>query len=288
MNTPAYPHKRFPMRALTALLAVMACSPLLARQPYFSFNSDQYIAPGAMAGDVELARPPSPAFSAHHVLHPLAPSTPPFNYSGPQFSLGYEVKASEPSNLAVGAEKAVVEDDIPNGNQLNDTISVVAFGDWPAENIYSVAALVVFPTAPFVLGELSYTALNWTDNKAYNDKLRYRWVVRTGGKYYVNATFLGRAGIKDANDKVLAINTPRTTGSFDRWVPLDPSGSMFANFSVAPVALGNGLNEVTAVGFYMDALDFPGAGPGYRQWRLRLMTFEAYGIPAQTTATTTP
>ncbi|MBC8012271.1 MAG: hypothetical protein H7067_19490 [Burkholderiales bacterium] len=281
MKHPPQSLLRAPLRALVALFAVAAIPSVFAEDAILRFDSDQYLATGASAGDVELARPPKPARSARHTLHPFGLSSPDFGYTGPRFSLGHEVRASAPSNLTVGSDKAVVEDDVPNGTGVkNDTIAVAALGDWPAENLYSVATVVVFPTAVFDLGSLSYSALNWTDNKSYNDKLRHRWVVGTGGKFYVNAGFLGRTGVRNQKGTVDIISASRLHGGFDRWVPYDPAVSIFADFSAPEVRLGERLGEVTAVGFYMDALDYQGAGPGKRQWQLRLISFHADGVAA--------
>lgn len=277
MKTSRLPHLRAPLRALAAALAASLATPGFAEETVLNFDSDLYVA----SGDVELARPPAPARAVMSVLHPFGPSSPDIDYTGPKFSLGHEVRASAPSDLTVGADRALVDDNFQNGNvQSNDTISVTAFGDWPADNIYSVAVVVMFPTPAFDLGTLSYAALNWTDNKSYNESLRHRWVVRTGGKYYVNAGFLGRAGVRNQQGRLNLIGASRYSAGFDRWVPYDPTVSIFADFNSVQVQLGDQLSDVTAVGFYMDALDYRGAGPGKRQWQLCLVNFQAGGVTA--------
>ncbi len=234
-------------------------------------------------GDMELAQTPKAARSSTHTLYAFGPASPAAGYAGPAFQLGYEVRASAPVNLTVAPEKCVVQDNFANGKgRFNDTITVTAQANWPESEYFSVAAVVVFPTAKFKLGKLSFSALNFTGNKAYNDRLRHRWVVRSGDKYYVSTAFLGRPGRGSSEEAVAVVETERLSGRLPlqalEWIEFDPSASVFANFEGARKQLGAALDEVTAVGFYMDALDFPGNGPG-RQWEFRLISFTASGEP---------
>lgn len=271
--------------ALAWLSAVLAASPALAQQSVLEFNGPRHIDRGAHTGDVEFGRATVVARGVTHSLYAFGPSTPPGDYSGPAFNLGFEVRASAPSNLTVAPDKAVVEDDFVNlGSKLNDTIAITAYGDWAESETYSVAAVVVFPTAKFNLEALSYSALNWTTHKPYNDKLRHRWVVQTGGKYYVSRAFVGRTGRKASDHPVDVIQVGRAAPQFDQWVEYDPERSIFANLEGPRVVLGALLDEVTAVGFYLDATDYPGAPKGQRQWQLRLLSFSASGFPAATSA----
>ncbi len=264
--------------AVTAAVA----GPVGAEQPILSFNGSSYITQG---GDVELARPPKPARSSIHTIYAFGPASPEANYYGPAFSLGYEVRASAPINLTVLPEKCVVQDDFANGaDRFQDTITLTAQGNWPETETFSVAAVVVFPTPKFKLGGLSFSALNFTGNKAYNERLRHRWVVRVGEKYYVSTAFLGRPGRGRSEEAVGTVESKRFSGRPPlhtlEWVEFDPSVSIFANFERPGKMLEAALDEVTAVGFYMDALDFPGNGPG-RQWELRLISFAATGEPVK-------
>ncbi len=218
----------------------------------------------------------SPALTTRFAFGPAAPTQ---GYSGPAFSFGYEVRASVPSDLTVQPQNILVEDNYANGkNKVVDTLLVTSSADWPESGTYSVAAAVVFPTKPFPLARLSYVALNWTQNESYNSKLRHRWLIQTGGKYYVHGDFLGRTG-KMSDDGYIPIEAERGVNLSDRWIAYDPAVSLFAALKGPSIALGTALETVTAVGFYMDSIDFSGAGPGNRQWQFRLLSFNAQGFP---------
>jgi hypothetical protein len=263
---------------VASLLLLLHPWSVRAEEAVVDFDSKSYVNDAS----VELARTPAAAREATQTIFPFEPAAPEAGYSGPPFSLGYEVRASAPANLTVAPDKCTVENDVANGaEKVNDTISVVANGSWPEAETFSVATVVVFPTKKFSFNALAYSALNWTGNEGYNEKLRHRWVVQTGGKYYVSTAFLGRTGRKAENDAVDVIQVSRSARNFDEWVEYDPSTSIFANFDGAPVNLGNALDNVTAVGLYMDALDFPGRGRATRQWQFQLITFAAMGEPSR-------
>lgn len=282
MKFPARPELFLTSFALLAFVALAAAPSARSQQAAVDFNGSTYVGGSGQFGDLELARTPKRARSATSALYEFGPAAPKSDYQGPAFSLGYEVRASEPSDLTVAPEKAVVEDNFANGKgQVNDTIAVTAYGNWPDTGTYSVAAVIVFPISAFTLESFEYSSLNWTNNKSYNDKLRHRWVVQTGGKYYVSVPFLGRPGRRAPDQPSETMQAARTARNFDQWVEYDPSKSMFANLDAPRVILGKALDEVTAVGFYMDSLDFNGAGVGGRQWQLRLIQFAALGEPAR-------
>ena len=267
---------RAPLGALVAALAAFAPAQLLANDERVRFSSDAYVE----VGDMELARMPKAARDATKTVYPFGPASPKANYSGPEFLLGYEVRASAPSDLTVQPDKAVVENDMANTKTVKvDTISITAQALWPATNTYSVALAVVFPTKTFVLDRLAYSTSNWTLSKnQYNEKLRHRWIVQTGGKYYVNTTFLGRTG-RPSPDEAFAVIASERHGSLpDKWVAYNPAVSLFADLNAEPVKLGAALDKVTAVGFYMDAMDFKGTGVNERQWQFKLLSFVASGF----------
>lgn len=258
------------------LLGVAALAPCsaYAQKLVFDFQGSNYVD----VGDVELARVPQPARNATSALFPFGPASPREFYSGPAFHLGYEVSASAPSDLTVAPDRMLVENNISNGrDRTQDTIALTSLANWPEANTYSVALAVIFPVKKFSLDTLTYSALNWTNNKSYNDKLRHRWLVQVGNNYYVNAHFLGRTGTADENGTINAISGVLGTSLVDRWVSYDPSKTIFAQFDAPVVRLGMKLEEVTEVGLYVDALDFNGAGPNARQWNFRLLQFTASG-----------
>ncbi|MDX2082218.1 MAG: hypothetical protein SFU53_15645 [Terrimicrobiaceae bacterium] len=262
---------------LSFLLSVSALSWAWADGPVLEFGGNGYVSDLAVA---ELSRTPRAAREATQTIFPFEPASPEASYSGPPFSLGYEVRASAPVNLTVPPERCAVENDFQNGSSmLNDTISIVGSGSWPESEMFSVAAVVVFPTKEFELESLSYSALNWSGNEIYNEKLRHRWVVQVDGKYYVNTGFLGRTGRPSEDQPVEVISTDRGARQFDNWVEYDPETTIFANFDGPIINLGPKLDGVTGVGLYMDALDFPGRGAATRQWQFRLITFSANGKP---------
>lgn len=259
-------------------LLLLIASPTRAEETIVKFDGSDYVSGGIPA---EMARTPKAARGATQTILEFGEASPDAGYSGPPFLLGYEVRASAPANLTVAPDKCIVENDVANGPQTaNDIISIVANSSWPETDTFSVAAAVVFPTKEFELSSLAYSALNFTGNAVYNEKLRHRWIVQTGGKYYVNAGFLGRTGRQGEGSPVEVIRTDRSKRDFDQWVEYDPQATLFANFDAAPMALGAALDEVTAVGLYMDAVEFPGRGPATRQWQFQLFSFTADGKPS--------
>ncbi len=280
---------RAPLGALVAALVTFTPAQLLANDERVSFSSNAYVE----VGDVELARPPKFARDATTTVYPFGPAAPKSktvstfgaakpkaSYAGPDFLLGYEVRASAPSDLTVYPGKAVVEDNSENGkNAVQDAISITAQALWYDTNTYSVALAVVFPTKTFVLDRLAYSTSNWTLSKnQYNEKLRHRWIVQTGGKYYVNSSFLGRTGRSSSDAPVDVIASERSGSLKDTWVAYDPAVSLFADLNAKPVKLGAALDKVTAVGLYIDALDFKGSGTNERQWKFKLISFVASGF----------
>lgn len=259
-------------------LLLLIAPPTRAEEVIVKFDGSDYVSGGIPA---EMARTPKAARGATQTILEFGEASPDAGYSGPPFLLGYEVRASAPANLTVAPDKCVVENDVADGPQnAKDVISIVANSSWPEADTFSVAVAVVFPTKEFELSSLAYSALNFTGNAVYNEKLRHRWIVQTGGKYYVNASFLGRTGRQGEDAPVEVIRTDRSKRDFDQWVEYDPQATIFANFDTPPVSLGAALDKVTAVGLYMDSVDFPGRGEATRQWQFRLFTFAAEGKPS--------
>jgi hypothetical protein len=260
---------------IAGLLAAAAILPLQAAEIVLSFDSADYA-----RGNLRFAHSPEPMRSSMRSLLPFARATPGGGYTGPDFFVGYEVRSDAPANLAVSDEILLVEDNVPNGPaKFNDAISIVPVVEWAGNRSFSVAALVVFPTKPFSLSALSYSASNWTRNRSYTEKLRHRWVVVAGGRYYVNVGFLGRTGRSDNALPFDVIRTERSFNLVDAWVEVRPGESIFANLEGQAAPLGKALDSVTGVGFYMDSLGFQGAAQQNRQWQLRLLTFTAEGSP---------
>jgi hypothetical protein len=260
---------------LVALLAPFASSAASAEEEAVSFGSNLFV-----QSHEALQRVPEPADSASHAHYPFAPATPSAGYTGPAFLLGYEVRASAPSNLSIPRDKAVVENDVANGPGKNDAIAVSAHADWAPDHTYSVACAVLFPTKPFALQSLEYSALNWVGNSAYNEKLRHRWLIQVGDKYYVHAGFVGRTGRTTADGSTDVIRADRPSTLSDHWIAYDPEASLFAQLDGERVKLGPALQQVTGVGLYMDSLDFAGAGDRARQWQFKLLKFSASGVPS--------
>lgn len=244
------------------------------------FSGQKIVAAGPQGGDLPLPRTPESARNATRKILPLASSSPKFGYDGPAFSIGYEIKCDVPSDLGVPADQLMVEDDFKMLNEKRtDTVAVSFRGDWPKTTTYSLAVVIMFPTRSFALESLAYSAGNWGDKsaKSYNDKVRHRWVVMTGGKFYVNTGFLARTYIPPGMDEFNVVRSERGVNLNDRWVPYDPTHSIFAQLDAPTLSLGDALDHVTAVGFYMDSIDFTGAGERARQWQFRLIQFKATG-----------
>ncbi len=268
----------FYKRFLVGMALLPLASSVQADETIVKFDGSTYVSPGIPA---EMARSPKLARSATQTLFEFGEASPAGDYSGPPYLLGYEVRASSPANLTVATDKCLVENDVANGpQQANDVISIVANSTWPESETFSVAVALVFPTQKFRLSSLAYSGLNFTGNAAYNEKLRHRWIVQTGGRYYVNKGFLGRTGRQGEDAPIEVIRTERSKRDFDQWVEYDPAATIFADFDTPSIALGSALDEVTGVGLYMDSVDFPGRGEATRQWQFRLFTFAADGQPS--------
>lgn len=223
-----------------------------------------------------LSRPPEPAEGATQALYAFGPAAPESGYDGPPFLFGYEIRSSAPADLSVAQERMTIEDNLHDGGSLVDALSVRPVGDWSADATFSVAAAVVFPLASATrLESLRYSALNWTDNPSYNEVVRARWVVQTGGRYYVNAASLGRTASPAEGQAVNEMRVDRGATLADVWVAYDPESSIFAALDGDKIRLGAALDEVTAVGLYMDALDFRGPGAEKRLWQFKLLRFAA-------------
>ena len=195
-------------------------------------------------------------------------------YTGVPFSVGYQATASAASVLSFSRQQIR---DNADGGSAYDRIAIQNFSTIANTTTLSFAAVVVFPTSTFSLEKLTAVGDVNAGNASFNSSSRaIRWVVQTGGAYYVNTVNLSNIALGSAS----GITQTRGTTLTDSWVAYSPSTLINADLSVGATALGSALNSVTAVGFYVENDSFIGSNTATTQLNFGLNDFVATGATA--------
>lgn len=190
-------------------------------------------------------------------------------YTGVPFSVGYEATASAASVLTFSRQQIR---DNSDGGTAYDRLTIQNFSTIANTTTLSFAAVVVFPTTTFSLETLTAIGDMNASNSSFNSVSRaIRWVVQTGGAYYINTVNLNNTTLGSTT----GITQTRGSTLTDSWIAYSPSTAINANLSVGATALGSALDSVTAVGLYVENDSFVGSGALSSQMTFGLSDFRA-------------